>query len=264
MVSGQENPNAAWETESGLVDDVDGIIVNPRFGLKEEYAQAVQLTSQGQDTGLMFLVDLMDDNGEIIATQGWSVGSGWEVSEDSLSISHPKRANVVTSSMYGQLQNKCVKELGVNMGQYGSPVEAMSWNLLKFHWMQLAHKTVSGVDKTGLMPTEFFGKVELEGETAEAPAPAPAPAPTPVKVATAQKAAPGATSGAALKARLAKPAQPALSAAAQEALKLVGLSADAKSFAKAAVKVAAIANDDALMAQILDDSPSGFFAKNKK
>ncbi len=227
----QENINEAWETESGLIDDVDGYIVNPRFGVREEYAQAVLETS-GAPGGLMLMIDIADENGEVIGNQGYSVGTGWEPSADGLSISHVKRQNVVTNTMYGQLQKQVVKELGVDMGKFGKPTNAMSWNGLGFHWMQKTHPTVSGKEATGIMPTSFLGKKDIVAGT---PAPAPAPAP-------------------------AAAAPPAVEAA----LKLVAECGTAKEFQLKVVKIPEVVGDDALMAQCLDDGAKGFFKTNKK
>jgi len=226
-----KNINEAWETESGLIDDVDGYIVNPRFGVREEYAQAVLETS-GAAGGLMFLIDIADENGEVIGNQGYSVGTGWEPSSDGLSISHVKRQNVVTNTMYGQLQKQVVKELGVDMGKFGKPTDAMSWNGLGFHWMQKTHLTVSGKEATGIMPTSFLGKKEI---VAGAPVPAAAPA-----------------------------AEAAAAPAMEAALKLVAECGTAKEFQLKAVKVPEIVGDDALMAKCLDDGANGFFKSNKK
>jgi len=229
----EEDRNAAWETESGLIDDVDAWIANPKFGYKEEYAAAVLQTS-GEGGGEMFIVDLVDEKGNVIGSQGWSIGTGWEISDDHKTISHPKRKNVVHSSMYGQLQNIVIKELGVNMGDYGDPTNADSWDGLGFHWMLKTHKTVSGKEVQGLMPTSFLGK---KGESSE--------------------------SGAATK-PAAKPAPAASSNAEKEAIKLVEQSASLKEFQMKATRVPAIVNDDALMARCLDDGPEGFYATHKK
>jgi len=240
-----------WETESGLIDDVDGQIANPHFGIKEEYSNVVAETTGGESKGAMFLVDLVDPaTGEIIGNQGWSIGTGWEISEDGLTISHAKRKNVVTNTLYGQLQNQVVKKLGVDMAQYGLPTEAMSWDGLTFHWNQVAHATVGGQDKTGLMPTGFLGKAGEEVAEAEAEAaPAPAPAKAPVAKAPLAKAA-------------AKPAGK-VSAAEQKAVDLVAQCGTVKEFILKAMKIPEIVADDALMAKCLDDSPAGFFKSHK-
>jgi len=227
----QENINEAWETESGLIDDVDGWIANPHFGIREEYAQAVMETS-GAPGGLMILFDIADENNEIIGNQGYSIGTGWEVSEDGLSISHVKRQNVVTNTLYGQLQKKVVKDLGVDMGKFGKPTEALSWLGLGFHWMQVVHLTVSGKEATGLMPTSFLGKKEGGVATPATPATPAAP----------QGVSPG----------------------VEAALKLVAECGTAKEFQLKVVKIAEVVADDALMAQCLDDGAKGFFKTNKK
>lgn len=220
---------SAWETESGLIDDVDGYIANPHFGTKEEYALAVSAMG-GQAVGLMFLIDLHDENGEFIGSQGWSIGTGWEVSDDDLSISHPKRKNVVHSSMYGQLQNIVVKELGVPMDKYGVPTDAKSWDGLGFHWMLKPHLTVAKKEVNSLMPTQFLG-----AKGTDTPAGKPAPKTPAVAESDAEK----------------------------EAAKLVVASASVKEFQLKAMRVPAVVNDDALMAKCLDDGPDGFYATHK-
>ena len=238
-----------WETESGLIDDVDASIANPCFGVKAEYAAAVIDTSGGEQRGLMFMFDLVDENGEVIGSQGYSIGSGWTVSDDGLSITHVKRQNVVGSTLYGQLQNRVVKELGVDMSQRGLPTEAMAWNNMGFHWMQQPHATVGGAEATGIMPTAYLGD---RGQPAAA-------APAPVAQAP---AAPAPTAPAPLPA-IPAPAAPAATPSQAAALKLVAETGTVKEFILKAVKVAEISGDDALMSQCLDDSAKGFYALNK-
>lgn len=228
-----EEKRSAWETESGLIDDVDAWIANPHFGYKEEYAQAVLQTS-GEQGGAMFIVDLADAEGTVIGSQGWSIGTGWEISDDGLEISHIKRKNVVHNSMYGQLQNIVMKELGIQMDDYGLPTNASSWDGLGFHWMLKPHTTVSGKEVQGLMPTSFLGK---KGESKPA-----------AKTAAAKS----------------KSATGTGSAAEAEATKLVKSSSSPKEFQMKAMRVPAIVNNDALMAQCLDDGPEGFYATHKE
>lgn len=220
-----EEKTSAWETETGLLHDVDGWVTNPRFGERDEYKQAVAAT--GAEGGSMMLFDIMDENGEVIGNQGFSIGTGWEVSEDGLSISHPKRANVVGSSMYGQLQNRVVKDLKVDMDKYGKPTEAKSWDRLGFHWMQQEHPTVGGDVKTGLMPVEFLG--EFKGATAPAKA----------------EAAAGPES------------------VAEKALAVWAKSMDVKAFQEKALGLPSVAADDELMAKVLDEGPEGFWATHQ-
>ena len=207
-----------WATETGLVNDVDVWFRNPHFGVKEEYGQVA-----GVDT-LMFLVDFTSPEGEVLATQGYSVGSGWIASEDGMSISHPTRKNVVGSSMYGKLIQRVVKELGVDMSKYGKPTEAKSWDGRGFHIMQEEHTTVSGEVRTAPMPVAV-----LEGE-----APGAAPA---------AKAAPA--------------------SALEKKLTTMATSMNLPTFQKAALKMKEVTDNEDLLASILDDSSKGFWGSNQ-
>lgn len=233
-----EKEQTQWETETGLAHDVDAWIANAKFGVKDEYAQKVIETSGEGDavTGLMFLCDLVDEAGQVIASQGWSVGSGWIPTDDGASISHPKRNNVVGSSMYGQLQNRTVKELKVDMQSRGMPTEAKCWNGLGFHWMQEEHETVGGDRKPGLMPTLFLSE-RKEGA-------APAPAAKEAAVAT-------------------KVAEAGESELVTKLAKMVTLFDSAADFQKAALQVPGVPADDTLMAEVLDEGPDGFWAKHR-
>jgi len=217
----------SWDTETGLPNDIDAWIGNARFGLKDEYAQVVQ-ASGGE--GLMFLIDLIDAAGELVGSQGFSIGTGWIVSEDGRSISHPKRKNVVTNTMYGQLQNRVRKDLAVKMEERGLPTDARCWDGLGFHWMQEEHATVSGDKRTSLVPVLVL--------PARAPGAAPAAAPAAAPVAG---------------------VDPAL----ELQLKELAQSNDVKAFQLAAMKVAAVVANDGLMASVLDESPVGFWATHQ-
>ncbi len=231
-----EAQDTSWETETGLINDVDGWIANACFGKKDEYAQAVAATGT-EDIGLMFMFDVIDAGGDVLGSQGYSLGSGWIPAEDGLSISHPKRNNVVGSSRYGELQNRVVKELGVDMKSRGKPTEAKSWNGLGFHWMQQEHTTVGGDIKTSLMPTELL---------AARPEGAPAPAAPAAGAPAATTAAPAAGTGE-VEVKLGKMAKVM----------------EIKPFQSAALGMAEVVSNDALMAQVLDESAAGFWATHQ-
>lgn len=219
----------AWALETGLPNDIDGWMRNCRFGTKDEYAQAVIATGPEAEgtAGLMMIADLYDETGELIGSQGWSVGSGWVASDDGKSMHHPTRKNVVVSSRYGQLQQRVIKELGVNMSEFGIPTNASAWEGLGFHWMLEEHETIQGKEpKRGLMPVQFLGK--LEGETKAAPAPAK-------ETSTLEK----------------------------QLTEIAQRSPDAKAFQKEALKIEDVVKDDDLMASVLDDSPTGFYATHR-
>jgi len=224
----------SWETETGLVHDVDAWIKNPHFGEKEEYA--AKLAETGAEGGKMFLVDLADENGEIIGNQGWSIGTGWIVSEDGKSISHPKRHNVVGSCRYGQLQNRVVGELAVDMKELTKkpPTDATAWDGMGFHWMQEEHETVGKDVKTSLMPTLYLG-IKADGG-----GPTPAPATTPAVV----------------------PTDAPTSDAEAKLAQMAGLM-ELKAFQAAALGMAEVTGNDALMAQVLDGGDTGFWTTHR-
>jgi hypothetical protein len=151
-----------WETISGLIDKQDAYMVNCRFGFKDEYtkviAQAVGGPGATPGKGAMFLTDWADTEGNVVASQGYSIGSGWIISDDGLSISHPTRGFMVKTSVYGQFIDTVVKGLKVDMKQYGSPLRADTWERLGFYVEQKDHKTLeAGKTKSAAMPTKFIG-----------------------------------------------------------------------------------------------------------
>lgn len=209
-----------WELESGLINDVDAWVIAAKFGAGAQYAKAVPDTEVVQA-----LLTFANEEGEELGTQGYSVGTGWIISEDGQSISHPLRKNVVASSMYGQLQHRVVKELGVNMAKYGLPTDARSWLGLGFHLKQEEHRTVSGDMKTGAMPTEFLGERTVQA-AAEARVVAKSPK---------------------LEVRLTELAQ----------------SSTLKEFRKIALKTPGVSDDDQLLAAILDESELGYWSQRQ-
>ena len=222
----------SWDTETGLPNDIDAWIANARFGQKDEYAQVVQ-ASGGESQ--MLLVDLIDEKGELVGSQGYSIGTGWIVSDDGKSISHPKRKNVVTNTMYGQLQNRVRKDLGIKMEERGLPTDAKCWDGLGFHWMQQEHDTVSGEKRTGIMPVLVLAERK-----------------------------PGATPATGTAAPVAAAAVPAgVTAELELQLKELAQSNDVKGFQLAAMKVADVVTNDNLMASVLDEGATGFWATHQ-
>lgn len=229
-----EKEQATWETETGLPNDIDAYIANAKFGVKDEYAQAVAATSP-ETTALMMIFDLVDEKGDLQGSQGYSIGTGWIVSDDGQSISHPKRKNVVGSSMYGLIQNRVVKELKVDMESRGVPTDAKPWNGLGFHWLLQPHKTVGGDEVPGLMPVEYIGVLGAEAAQAavkEAAAPATA-------------------------------AASELSPTIDKALTLLARVNDVSTFQEKALGMPQVASNDVLMANVLDEGPEGYWATHQ-
>lgn len=162
----QEVPIEQWETETGLVDDVDGWIKNAKFGVNEKYAEKITITEDTKPgAGNMFMADLVDENGEKIAAIGYSIGSGWTVVGNGESIEHATRTNPVKSTQYGLFVDRCVKQLNAPINKWGVMTSAETWEDLGFHWKQESHETMKVDEKTGkketksqLMPVSFLGE----------------------------------------------------------------------------------------------------------
>lgn len=226
-----------WETTTGLLDDADAYIANPRFGapLRDEYTEVIEAGQVSQV--VHFLVDFVSAEGELVGSQGYSTGSGWIVSDDGNEISHPARAKIVMSSVYGQLIDTVVKVLSVPMKEYGTPLAAKSWEGLGFHWKQVPHKTLKeGETRNAPMPTEFLGKLDLA---------AVAKAPTVARVTKAAAAVAAAPSG------------------MESKLTVLARNMDFAKFQDAALKIPEVAASDELLAQVLDDSETGFWATHR-
>jgi len=225
-LSVEEQRKAAWELESGLPNDVDAYMANCRFGLKDEYMASIQVADTDEGTtGLMFIFDMVSAEGELLGSQGYSVGKGWTPSEDGSEMTHAKRHNVINSTRYGVLQKRVIEDLKVDMPSRGLPSSAKVWDGMGFHWMLEDYETFTGKKGQSLLPTEFVG--EKKDIAAVAPA-------APV-------------------------------AASEVMDKLVALAVGAtgpKAFQLSAMKVAGVSDNDELMAQILDEGPEGFYQKN--
>jgi len=159
MVTKTPGTEQDWELASGLPNDMDGWIKGASFGSgREEYQEAIRKSGGGAGSPqVMLTLPLFNAEGEPIGQQAYSVGSGWIASEDGSEISHPVRANIVRTSMYGRLIKRVKDELGVEVQKYGTPFRASTWDGLGFHWLLEPHPTVSGDEREGLMPTEYLG-----------------------------------------------------------------------------------------------------------
>lgn len=218
-----------WELESGLPNDIDAYMVNCRFGKNEEYMSGVTKVDD-ETVGTQFMFDLVDAEGNEEGKVGYSVGTGWTVSDDGLSITHAKRKNVVKGTRYGDLQDKVLVTMKVNVREFGGPLDAKTWEGLGFHWMQEEKKSVSGKVNKVLYPTIYLGrKTDIELKTG-------APAAAAVEV--------------------------------DELLlaKLVNLAQTkkAKDFQLTVMKMPEVQANEGLMAQVFDDTATGFWASHQK
>lgn len=219
------------DLESGLPNDIDAWIVNAKFGKNENYTAGILTKSEDETQGTQLMFDLVDENGEIQGSVGYSVGTGWTVSDDGAQISHAKRLNVVRSTRYGGFQERIIEKLKVDMNKIGgSPTVAATWNGLGFHWMQEEMTTVGGKKVQVLMPTLFISKRDIQ-------------------------AAKPAEAGGGEDNKISKELE-------DELTKLVKANT-IKQFQLKAMSVKEAIGNDTLMASILDDGPDGFYAKHK-
>jgi hypothetical protein len=115
----------AWQTESGLPDDFDGVISGAIFCTKPDYQDGtvplLELTIEGKDidpTPVLF-----------------SLGKGWIIKDGGARVEHEKgKQHFITNSIYGRLIHRVTIELAVQMPPKSSPMEAESWLNLAFHW----------------------------------------------------------------------------------------------------------------------------------
>jgi len=252
-----------WETISGLIDKQNGWMVGCRFGFKDEYAQAVAkaLSVPGAQSssseGLMFLVDYADDEGIVVASQGYSVGGGWIVSEDGLSISHATRSNIIRTSIYGQLIDTVVKGLKVDMKKYGSALRADTWERLGFYVEQKEHKTVGGQIKTSPMPVKFLGEMpnELYAKYLKNLATAPSAIVGPGVAGARSAVGPGQIAAA-------KSSQASIPADIEMKLSALAKVLELKAFMDKALSLPGVAENDLVLSQVLDSTPQGFWAQH--
>lgn len=241
-----------WETITGLIDDVNAYMLNCRFGppLRDEYQAAI--VGEGQQA-IHFLTDFVSDDGTPLGSQGYSVGGGWIVSDDGGEISHPARAKIVKSSVYGQLIDDVVLSLQVPMKQYGTPLVARSWEGLGFHWRQKVHKTVKeGETRTAPMPVEFLGRIDPSDLRKKAKGGQPVAARAAAAARPSPKAAPAAGKAGAM--------TPAL----ESKLAALARNMEFSRFQDAALKIPEVAGSDDLLATVLDDSTDGFWSSHRQ
>lgn len=161
-----------WTTESGLLDDFDGIVTGARFDTPSNYA--------GGGQPLLELTVLADDGNE--TTGRYSLGNvgQWEIINDGEEVvSRVGKQKFVSTSKYGklierltQLDPSCLQTI---IGR-GNPRMAEVWIGLRFHWKRekFTYQGLGTGETQSLMPTDYLG---LANDT---PAPTPPPVQTPV------------------------------------------------------------------------------------
>lgn len=235
MPKTQSTAKEAWELMDGLADDVDIWIKSSSFGYRDNY-------QSGQAPLLIWEVDSPDTDD--ITSVIFPIGKGWEVIEAGAKTVHEKRDRFIKTSLYGKLISRVTSDLKVDMSKRGTPREAAVWNGMGFHMKReeieyggeiLADK---GGKTTHLMPIAFLGfsKPVGGGKTALAVAPEGESAHVVVPISLTEK-------------KLAIMAK---------------VAATLEEFQSKALDMADVSGNDKLLAEVLDEGPSGFYATHHK
>jgi hypothetical protein len=139
----------AWQTESGLPDDLDAVIINGVWTTSPEYHEGttvLKLTCEDAD----------HDTFEMLIP----AGKGWIIKDGGKRVEHEKgKQHFITSSIYGRFITRVVTELGVKMPLNTSPMNAEVWIGLAFHFEreEIEYKGLNNEKKIiHLMPTLYL------------------------------------------------------------------------------------------------------------
>lgn len=226
----EREAKSPWDTDTGLPTDFEFHVTKARFGYRKEYMEGSALLLVWQGTSPT------EDTTEIL----WAMGAGW-TTEDGITATHEKRERIVKTSIYGKLIDRVTKELGymTEMEKRGAPTNASVWEDLTFFMVR--------------EPLEYAGLLEDKGGKTEHLMPTQV-----VSGLDSKKAVKSTKKGS-------KTAEKDESAPAGDnpitaKLKILALNLDKDNFQQQAIKIAA--SDQALLAQVLDDSDKGFWSKH--
>lgn len=233
----------AWDTETGLLDDYVGTVKRSWFATDARYMD-------GNVILLHWEIATTDPEHPEV-TEKFPVGSGWDSSDGGATVVHEKgKQKFNVQSIYGKIVKQVTADDGTLhavlpfLKKRGRPTQANVWEGLTFHFKAQDFNYGGDIGtKTRVMPQEFLG----EGAQPEIPGTNGTAAPGTHATPAAAPAAETATVDAdpVVVARLRK--------AATEAT-------DHQAFLDAAMEIDGVTTNDALMASLVDDSPSGFFA----
>jgi hypothetical protein len=155
----------SWDLATGLVDDVDAVVVGSEFGYRENYND-----QDGNPQTLMILSLLPDGASEPIEVR-FSVGKGWEPSPDGRSaVRQDGKKKFIQSSMYGQLLARA-RGLWPDIITRGPAYQAGIFDGTKWHWkMEKIEYGGRLESREHLMPTKFLGVEQVKGVKAKASA----------------------------------------------------------------------------------------------
>lgn len=154
-----------WKLLTGLPDDFDGEITDAVFGFNQNYMSG---------SVPLLMLTLESDELDEPQTIQLSFGSDWEVKDRGRRIvrTNGKKPGINKNSSYGHFIER-IRQLSDDFSADWvkplvdrSPFEADVWVGMKFHWAQEEFKTPGGETKTRLMPVQYLGEAK-KGKSAK-------------------------------------------------------------------------------------------------
>jgi len=244
-----------WETESGLPDDFNLTVTDAWFAKDARYKDGEVLLLHWHGT-----VEKDGEEEELETPIIFPCGSGWDSYDGGKTAEHEKgRKRFISSSIYGRLIDRCVKDLGMMdlMIKRGDPKTAKVWKGLKFHLKREKIEFGSKLEPIErLMPDKFLGEAGKSAPAKEAAKP---------KQETKEEAAVESGEEAAARSREEATAG---SDDKKRKLLLAKLKAEAKKaasfeeFYEKAVEIEGVTDDEEILAQVIDEE-AGIYAQTK-
>ncbi|MEM3646838.1 MAG: hypothetical protein QW334_01650 [Thermofilum sp.] len=224
--------------EEGLPDDFDFWVTRAEFGYLPEYTD-----QSGAQVPLLIWYGESPDGVEIEHI-GWSLGKGWEPIKGGKEVRHQSNKDkFVKTSMYGRLIQR-VHELGVDMSRRGSAKIASVWEGLGFHMKREEIEFKGLLEERGgktsrLMPVAFLG--ERKGSKSVP------------KQAQAEE-----------KSQAAEVPKTETDDVLMKKLKVLAKTKPKDEFQRMVMEMPGVVDNDDLMADLLDDSENGFWARSRR
>lgn len=228
----------SYDTTSGLLDEFDGEVQRAWFATDARY-------NDGKSIMLHLEIKTTDPDVPEV-TEKFPVGTGWDSTDGGATIVHEKgKTQFNSSSIYGKILDLVKKDGGILhdvlpvLKSRGPSTNAAIWVGLTFHFKKTEFNYGAEIGaKSRVIPVKFLG----EGAQPSLP--------------TTAATAPAATEVAA----------PAASAVEADPVVLAKLRSAAKdspthqAFLDAAIAVDGVLTNDALMAALVDETATGFYA----
>lgn len=233
----------AWETESGLLEQYVGTITRSWFATDARY-------NDGNTMMLHWEIATNDpDIPEV--TEKFPIGGGWDSSDGGATVVHEKgKQKFNNSSIYGKIVKRVNDGDGVLhdvlpvLKQRGRPTQANIWDGLTFEFKREEFDYGGEIGKKArVMPVKFLG------ENAQAPLATATPAAASAPAASAPAPAPAAASD---------DVDPVVAAKLRQAARNAG---SHQAFLDAAMEIDGVTTNEALLGQVVDDGPTGFYAQ---